>query len=114
RARRLGAQPIRPLGEHRARRLEEARELLLAQLIAPPHRRELRAVQDLVRVRVADPAEQALIRERALERVPLARDRVREAREVRLERLRAAAVELRERRLAAHEVERRALLLARL
>ena len=79
------------------------------------HGRQPRAVQDLVRVRVADAAEEPRVGERALERVVLARERARRtASSVASSDLEPAAVELRERVRAAHDVERRALLRARL
>ena len=71
-------------------------------------------MEDLVRIGVADAAQQARIGERALERVVLAHERVAEAREVRLERFEPARIHLRERRLPLHEVKARALLRARL
>ena len=71
-------------------------------------------MQDLVRIGVADAAEQPRIGERALERVVLSRQPFGERVDTRVERLQATAVERRERLGAAHEVDRRAALGARL
>ena len=54
------------------RRVEQPRDLLVGHASRQHHRRQPRAMQNLVRVRVADPAEQPRIGERALERVVLA------------------------------------------
>ena len=59
--------------ERRAGRVEEPRDLVVGELPRQLHRREARAVQDLVGVGVADAAEEARIGQRALERVVLAR-----------------------------------------
>ena len=59
------------------------------ELCGQRQRRQPRAVQDLVRVGVADAAEQARIGQRALERVVLAREARGERLEVGVERLRA-------------------------
>src|SRR5262245_41988871 len=64
----------------------------------------------LVGVGVADPAEEVRIRERALQRVVLARERGAECVEVTIERLDAAAIVRVEARAPLHDVQRRALL----
>ena len=71
-------------------------------------------MEDLVRIRVADPAERLRVGERALERVPLARERGAELGQRRLERLEAAAVVLAKSGFATHDVNRRSTLRARL
>src|SRR6266542_2328144 len=68
------SQPHGPVVERRPRRVVEARMLAVAQRPRLPDRRELCLMQDLVRVRVADAGEDVRVRERALERVALARD----------------------------------------
>src|SRR5439155_24820853 len=60
-------------------------------------RRELRAMEDLVRVRVADSREQPRVGERALQRVVLAPQRGLELAERAVERLDPSATELVER-----------------
>ncbi len=69
-------------------------------------------MKDLVGVGIADPAEEVRIGQRAFERVVLARERTREAREIALERLDSAGIELGEFRATANGDERRALLRA--
>ena len=69
-------------------------------------RRQPRAVQDFVGVRVADAGEEPRIGQRPLQRVVLARKARGERREVRVLDLQAAGVEARERRLADDEVQR--------
>ena len=71
-------------------------------------------MQDLVRVRVADPAEQPRIGERALQRVILAREGGAKGCEIGGEHLEPAGVMVIEPVLASHEVKRGAPLRARL
>ncbi len=71
-------------------------------------------MEDLVGVGVADAGEETRIRQRALQRVVLPCQRLAESRQVRVEDLDAAAVELREARAPLDEVERRPLLRAHL
>ena len=58
-----------------ARRVVQPRDLLVVEIAASAERRQPRRVQDLVRVGVADAAEQVRIGQRALERVALAGER---------------------------------------
>src|SRR3989442_12868698 len=67
----FGAQANRPLVEDRARSAVQPRDLLGRELLRQGERRQARPVQDLVRIGVADAAEQARVSERALERVIL-------------------------------------------
>ena len=69
-------------------------------------------MQDLVRIGVADAAEQVRVGQRALDRVVLAGERIVELLERCLERLDAAGIERGKRRLTAHHLHRRALLRA--
>ena len=104
------AQPRRPLRERRARGRVQARDRRRVELARERERREPRAVQDLVRVRVADAVEQARIGERALHRVVLRREARRERREVRALHVEAAHVERAQRERALHAMQRRAAL----
>ena len=113
-ARSFGAEAIDPQPERRPRRLMEARDLCIAQLAREARWGEACAVKDFVRIGVSDPREQARIRERALERVRLAPERLGELRERRLHRLDSSGVERAQSRLAVDDVHRRALLRARL
>src|SRR6185503_14705554 len=103
-------QPIDPGDERRARRLVEAEALLVGQGARELQRREPRGVQDFVRVRVADTAEEMRVGQRALERVALARQRLVKLLRRRLERLDAARVERAKRVLAANQLHRGAFL----
>ena len=67
----VGAQALQPLLQRRLRRVVEPHDLFRAQLLGELHGRELRAVQDLVGVRVADAAEEPRVGERSLECVTL-------------------------------------------
>src|SRR5215831_7571325 len=71
-------------------------------------------MEDLIGVRVSDPAEEPRVGDRPLERVILASQTRCEIRYVRVQHLEAPAVELRERVRALHDVNRRAPLRARL
>ena len=110
------AQAIDPRrAASRASRRAGARSPRRSSALRQLERRQPRRVQDLVRVRVADAAEEVRIGQRALERVVLARERRVEL----LERRRRAARGRRDRARAsaaspAHELQRRALLRARL
>ena len=108
----LAPESLDPVGERGARRLEQPRQLLVGELAGELDRRQARAVQDLVTVRVADPAQHARVGQRALDRVALARERRPERAEVGVEHLEPARIVLGERRRAAHQVDRRALLRA--
>ena len=88
-------------------------ELLVGQRARQLERRQPRRVQDLVRVGVADAAEQMRIGERALQRVALAGERLVKLFARGVERLDAAGIERAQRRLAAHQLQRGALLRAR-
>src|SRR5713101_9405344 len=103
-------QPHDPVVERCPRGIVEPRVLAVAQRTRLPHRREPRAMQDLVRVRIPDAGEDVRVGQRALERVILARDGVAEFRLGAGERLDPAGVERDDRRLALQEMNRRALL----
>ena len=60
---RLVSQQLRPLDQHVPRRGVETRDLLVAQARGELRWRETRPMQDLVGIRVADPAEEPRIRE---------------------------------------------------
>jgi hypothetical protein len=62
-------KPQYPVVERGPDGLEEPRVLAIAQRSRLPYRRELRPVEDLVGVRVADAGEDVRIRERALQRL---------------------------------------------
>src|SRR6185503_1455294 len=91
---RVGAEAIDPVGKRRAARVEEPRDLLVREMDGELHGRQLRAVEDLVGVGVADAAQDARIGEGALERMTLARERGAERWEVGVEHLEPAAIEL--------------------
>src|SRR5205807_6914741 len=83
---RLCAQTLHPLAQRRSRGIVEPHDLLVRQPQRQSHRTELRAVEDLIRIRVADSAEQAWIGERAFERAIGRAQRGAELRERRLQR----------------------------
>ena len=76
----------------RRRRSVQARDLRVGHLRGQLHRRHPRGVQDLVRVGVADAAEQMRIGQRALDGVILAAQRARELLARRLQQLEAAGI----------------------
>ena len=55
-----------PLAENRADGVVQTRDLVFGQALRPFHRRQLRPVKDFIRVRVANAAENAWIRQGAL------------------------------------------------
>ena len=104
---------LAPSPQRRPRRVVQPRELLVGQRARELERRQPGTVQDLVRIGVADAAEQMRIGERALERVALARQRLVKLLAGRLERLDTAGIERAQRRVAAYQLQRRPLLRAR-
>src|SRR2546430_13533659 len=104
-------QSLRPLRQHGPGSLEERAHFVPGHLLREQGGRQLRAVEDLVRIRVADSREQARIGQRALQRVVLATQRGLEFVERARERLDPAALELVER---SGEMDRGALLRRRL
>ena len=102
----LAAEAVGPLEQGAPRGLEESRALVLAELAGQHHRREPGPMQDLVRVCVADPAEQPRIGERALQRVILAREGGAKGCEIGGEHLEPAGVMVIEPVLASDEVKR--------
>ena len=104
-------QSLRPLRQHGPGSLEQRAHFVPGHLLREQGGRQLRAVKDLVRIRVADSREQARIGQRALQRVVLATQRGLEFVERAHERLDPAALELVER---SGEMDRGALLRRRL
>ncbi len=88
----LAAQSFGPLDERRAGGLEERLDLGVVELPRELHGREASAMKDLVRIRVADAAEQTRVGERALQRVALAHERGAEAGEVGVQDLETAGI----------------------
>src|SRR5262249_43854468 len=68
----LSPEALDPIEECASRGLEETSDLLVREVAGELHGREPRPVQDLVRVRVADPAQDRGIGEEPLESVALA------------------------------------------
>jgi len=106
----LGDQSIAPARQHGLCRVEEPLRLGRLETAGQLHRRQPGRVQDLIRVRVANSAEQGRIRERSLQRVILASKTRVERREAEPEDLDAARIERRHRVGARHDMERRAFL----
>ncbi len=92
----------------------EARDVVVAQVLRLLHRRQARAMEDLVGVGVADAGEDARVGERALERVVLGGEHRAERLERRAHHLDSAAIVRSKRVLAFDQVERGPLLGARL
>src|SRR5262245_884044 len=105
---RLSSKAVDPVGQRGPHRLEETGGLVGGQPAREHHRRQARAVEDLVGIRIADAAQEPRVGERALERVALARERSPEAGEIRLHHLDAARVVLAQRALAPDQVDGRA------
>jgi hypothetical protein len=70
---RLCAQPVYPEPEGIARRSEQPFPLVRLQLVRERDRRQLRRVQDLIRIRVADATNQAGIGKSPLQRAVFGR-----------------------------------------
>src|SRR6478672_612393 len=101
------AQAPGPFAQRRQRRVAQPLDLLLVELLRQRQRREPRVVKDLVRVGVADPAEQSRIGQRALEGVILGGQAFGKLRRRALEDLESTARELGEPALAGDEEDRR-------
>ena len=118
----LGEAAVRPRARRRSihscrtslRRRVQALDLVLEHRPRQLDRRQLRAVQDLVAVGVADAREQVGIGQRALDGVVADEQPRAELVEVGVERLEAAAIEFGQRGRAAQQVHRGPLLRRRL
>ena len=88
----LGDQLVAPLRQDADRVRVQALDLFRCQLARQQHRRHLRGVKDLVRVGVADAAQQMRIRQRALQGVILARQRLAELLDRRRQHFEAAGI----------------------
>ena len=102
----LASQPIGPLLKRAARRLVKARDLVLRQLSSALEGGKPGFQEDLVGVCVADPAEDARVRQRPLQGVVLRAHRRRKLLERRGQGLHTARVECRETLLAPDQVQR--------
>ena len=107
---RLLDQLVSPLSQGRNRCLEQALHFLGRQRRRALDRRDLGGVEDLVRVGVADPAEDLLVRDGALQSSVLPPNRFGEVVETDFERFEPAAIVLSQGLLAPHDVEGRSLL----
>ncbi len=107
----LAPQALDPLSERLQSGRVEAAPALVGELAGARERRETRAVQDLVRIGVADSGHQTGIGERALQGVILGRERLAKGRRLGGQRLDSPAVVGGELGLAAHQVNRSAVLL---
>ena len=83
----------------------QSRNILRAELVGQGDRRQAGAVQDLVRVGVADAAEQMRIGQRALERMVFALQALAERRQIGGGDLESAQVECGKRTFAVHDVQ---------
>jgi hypothetical protein len=110
RARRVFAQADDPFGHHVAHGLVQARDLFVGQPARQHDRRQPRAVQDLVGIRVADAAEQARVGQAALDGVVLGLQLARERGHVGLQHIDAAWVHCLQRLAPGHQMDRCAAL----
>ncbi len=101
----LRAQSLRPLEQRLASGMVEPNLLLLAELKGKLDRREFRAVKQLIRIGIANAAEQAGIGQSALEGVVFASERGPEALGVGVHHFKSAAIEGIDQAPAAHQVE---------
>ena len=89
----LGDERVPPARQHVDRCLMQPRDRLAIEPARQQHRRQPRRVEDLVRVRVADAAQQPRVGQRPLERVILARQRCAEFVDGRRQHVDAAGIE---------------------
>src|SRR6266545_716797 len=110
----LGAQPLDPTEQGPLRRAVQPHGLLVVELPRQLKGRELRRVQDFVRVGVADAVEQPRIGEGALQGMRLGAEGGAKRRGVGGEHVEAAGIVCSKPALAPDKVQRRAMLFARL
>src|SRR5690606_4548415 len=103
-------EEVGPPAERRAGDLVQPLDLGVVEQGREAGRGELRLVEDLVRVRVPDAAQDPRVREGPLQSAVLTTERRREFGQRRLQRVDPAPIELRERVTTAHDVELRTLL----
>ena len=108
------SQPLRPVEKRLFRRVVETGDLRVGEARRERDGRELRRVEDLVRVGVSDAGEEGRIRQGALQRVVLAPEARGKGLARRLERLEAAGIEGVERLASRDDPHPRPLLRARL
>ena len=101
----IGTQPLNPLGERGPRRLVQADPLRIGQSPGQFERGQPGGMENLVRIRVADAADQVRIGERAFDGVALACQRGAKLVEAGLERLESARVERGQRLSAANDLQ---------
>src|SRR5690606_878229 len=104
----LVAQALRPFDEGRARRIEETLPCAIVEHSRLHQRRQPRAMQDLIGVRIADAAQDRGIGQRAFERVVARLHAFPKYLEIVIEHFQSAALELMERTLPLYDVQRRA------
>src|SRR6202030_3692363 len=101
-----------PFAQQLACRVEQSRYIGLRELACQRQWRQSRAVQDLVRVRVSDAAEQTRIGQRTLQGLILHLQSLGEVGQRAVADFESTHVELRKRVGTAHQVQRRATLRA--
>ena len=106
----LLAKSLGPVEQSAPRRFEEGFDLGLGELLSERHRRESRAVENLIGVRVSDPAEQSRIRERAAQRVIAQGQPLAEGGKIAGEEIETSRIERAECVAPLDDVERSALL----
>ena len=103
-------KPLDPVPQREPHGVEQAFDFLGRQFLRKSHRRELRPVQDFIRIGVANPAEQARVCKGALHGVIFRCELGRERGEVRFKHLDAARVQGPQGLLAGYYVQRCPLL----
>jgi len=108
----FGAQPVYPELEGMVGRREQPFPFLRLQLAREGDGRELRRVQDFVRIRVADSADQARVGKGSLECAVFKRERFAKRVEITLEDLDSSWVDLAQALFASDDMQRSAVLCA--
>src|SRR5712692_1797214 len=90
---RFGPQTLGPFEQRRARRVVKPLDFLRSQLLRHCDRRELRAMENLVGIRIADTTENMRVGKRSLQRVISRAQRGGECGEARLERFDTAGIQ---------------------
>src|SRR5712692_6895045 len=90
---RFGPQALGPFDQRRARRVVKPLDFLRSQLLRHRDRRELRAMENLVGIRIADTTENMRVGERTLQRMISRAQRIDEGGEARIERFDTSGIQ---------------------
>ena len=103
---RLAAQPVRPQRERIAGSVKQPRPLLLLELVRERHRRKLRCMRNLIRVRVANSADNSRIGQRSFQRAIFLAQRRSKCRQIAREHVNSSRIDRAQTLFTRHHMQR--------